>query len=153
MSNLTDADRQHRQVSIILLALVVQTTFLAIVFTFLAPIKPLAAGPPPEEPIVSWILSGIALVMIPLSWFARRALLQQHEAHPPASEKEADSRYIARYLVPAAILEAGSLKSLVGYILEGQTFSVVVAAVLAGFILSDWPIQPTPTDTQSRDFA
>jgi hypothetical protein len=59
----------------------------------------------------------------------------------------------ARYLVPAAILEAGSLKSLVGYILEGQTFSVVVAAVLAGFILSDWPIQPTPTDTQSRDFA
>jgi hypothetical protein len=125
-------------VRLLLVALLGNTIFVAAVFSSIGPI-----GPPPErlpvEPFVSYILSGIALGMIPLALLASMLLRRPTRAEVSASPAAIRSQFIARRLVPAAILEAGSLKSMIGFLLEGQTFSIIVGALLAGLIVTLWP--------------
>jgi hypothetical protein len=124
-------------IRLILLALVGQTIVVAGIFTTMAPIMP--TGPASDAPMLSYILSGTALAMIPFAGLAMLLVSKHQNAHPATSDQENRSRFIARRLVPAAILEAGALKSLVAFLLEAQTFSLVVGAILAGVIVSLWP--------------
>jgi Kef-type K+ transport system membrane component KefB len=132
-------------IRLILAALVGQTIVVACIFTTMAPIKP--TGPAPDSPILSYVLSGIALAMIPFAGIAMLLITRNQNARPANSDLDRRSRFIARRLVPAAILEAGALKSLVAFLLEAQTFSLIVGAILAGFIVTLWP---TSTSFESQ---
>ncbi|MBY0585848.1 hypothetical protein K2X85_01665 [bacterium] len=84
--------------------------------------------------------------MIPFAWIARR-LISQKPSSLAAHSNHPSQRFFIMQVLPAAILEAGSLKSLVAYLIEGQTFSLVIAAIVAGFIITLWPADPDYNDS------
>jgi hypothetical protein len=124
-------------IRVIISALVAQTIVVAGIFTTMSPIMP--TEPAPAAPILSYILSATALAMIPFAGLAMLLITRNQKGRPVTSDQDIRSRFIVRRLVPAAILEAGALKALVAFLLEGQTFSLVVGAILAGFIITLWP--------------